>query len=77
VKELRGSRGLGAMLLHHALVNLHRKGVAKVLIDWTSKGLLDRYYGPAGFKLYVNYPRLKTGAFPVSSRESPGFTRPS
>jgi len=25
----------------------------------------------------VNYPRLKTGAFPVSSRESPGFTRPS
>jgi hypothetical protein len=25
----------------------------------------------------VNNPRLKTGAFPVSSRESPGFTRPS
>jgi ribosomal protein S18 acetylase RimI-like enzyme len=35
VKEMRGSRGLGAMLLHHALVNLHRKGVTKVLIDWT------------------------------------------
>ncbi len=57
--EIRGSRGLGAMLLHCALVNLHRKGVNKVLIDWTSKGLLDRYYGPAGFKHYMTYISLK------------------
>ncbi len=47
------------MLLHCALVNLHRKGVNKVLIDWTSKGLLDRYYGPAGFKHYMTYISVK------------------
>jgi hypothetical protein len=38
---------------------LQRKGVKRVLIDWTSQGLLDRYYGPAGFKLYMNYVSLK------------------
>lgn len=57
--SIRGSRGLGAMVLHCALVNLHRKGVNKVLIDWTSKGLLDRYYGPAGFKHYMTYISVK------------------
>lgn len=58
-KELRGSKGLGAMLLHYALLNLKRKGVERVLIDWTSQGLLDRYYGPAGFKLYMSYVSTK------------------
>ena len=43
--NIRGSKGLGAMLLHFALVNLHTKGVRRVLIDWTSHGLLQRYYG--------------------------------
>ncbi|MEX2680751.1 MAG: GNAT family N-acetyltransferase [Candidatus Sigynarchaeota archaeon] len=57
--EIRGHRGLGAMLLHYALVNLHRKGVNKVLIDWTSHGLLDRYYGPAGFSHYMTYISVK------------------
>src|SRR5271157_262962 len=58
-KEIRGNRGLGAMLLHYALLNLKRKGVEWVLIDWTSQGLLDRYYGPAGFKLYMLYVSTK------------------
>ncbi|NMC07749.1 MAG: GNAT family N-acetyltransferase [Candidatus Lokiarchaeota archaeon] len=57
--DIRGSQGLGAMLLHHALVNLHRKGVNVVLIDWTSQGLLDRYYGLAGFTLYMTYISVK------------------
>jgi GNAT superfamily N-acetyltransferase len=52
--SIRG-RALGAMLLHCALYNLKRKGVKKVLIDWTSHGLLKRFYGPAGFKLYMTY----------------------
>ncbi|MBN2151632.1 MAG: GNAT family N-acetyltransferase [Candidatus Lokiarchaeota archaeon] len=56
---IRGGRGIGAMLLHCALENLHRKGVNEVLIDWTSKGLLDRYYGPAGFKHYMTYVSVK------------------
>ncbi len=56
---VRGSRGLGAMLLHCALVNLHRKGVDRVLIDWTSQGLLDRYYGLAGFKHFMTYVSVK------------------
>nr|MDO8114156.1 GNAT family N-acetyltransferase [Candidatus Sigynarchaeota archaeon] len=59
-RELRGSRGLGAMLLHYALLNLKRKGVKRVLIDWTSQDLLKRYYGPAGFKQYENYVSVKT-----------------
>ena len=46
------------MLLHYALVHLKEKGVTTVLIDWTSHGLLDRYYGPAGFKFYMNYCSL-------------------
>jgi ribosomal protein S18 acetylase RimI-like enzyme len=57
-KDYRGSKGLGAMLLHYALVNLKNKGVTTVLIDWTSHGLLNRFYGPAGFKLYMNYVSL-------------------
>ncbi len=56
--DYRGSKGLGAMLLHYALVHLKEKGVTTVLIDWTSHGLLDRYYGPAGFKFYMNYCSL-------------------
>lgn len=54
-RDLRGSLGLGAMLLHLSLVYLKSKGVRHVLIDWTSQGLLQRYYGPAGFKLFMNY----------------------
>ncbi len=54
-RDLRGSRGIGAMLLHLSLVYLRSKGVRRVLIDWTSQGLLQRYYGPAGFKLFLNY----------------------
>nr|MDO8088530.1 GNAT family N-acetyltransferase [Candidatus Sigynarchaeum springense] len=57
--SIRGNRGLGAMLLHCALANLHRKGVNNVLIDWTSQGLLDRYYGPAGFAQYMTYISVK------------------
>ncbi len=53
--DLRGSQGLGAMLLHLSLVYLKQKGVRRVLIDWTSDALLQRYYGPAGFELYMNY----------------------
>jgi len=34
-------------------------------------------YDDPSIKETVNNPRLKTGAFPVRSRESPGFTRPS
>jgi GNAT superfamily N-acetyltransferase len=55
----RGSRGLGAMLLHYALCHLRKKGVRTVLIDWTSHGLLSRYYGPAGFSLYLTYFHIK------------------
>lgn len=58
-RDLRGSKGLGAMLLHYALLNLKRTGVERVLIDWTSQGLLDRYYGPAGFNLYMRYVSSK------------------
>ncbi len=54
-RDLRGSQGLGAMLLHLSLVYLKQKGIRHVLIDWTSQGLLQRYYGPAGFKLFMNY----------------------
>lgn len=54
-EEVRGSQGLGAMLLHDALYHLKLKGVKTVLIDWTGHRLLKVFYGPAGFKLYMNY----------------------
>ncbi|MHA1733080.1 MAG: GNAT family N-acetyltransferase [Promethearchaeota archaeon] len=53
-ESVRG-RGLGAMLLHDALYHLKTKGVERVLIDWTGHGLLERFYGPAGFRLFRTY----------------------
>jgi ribosomal protein S18 acetylase RimI-like enzyme len=51
--ELRG-RGLGRALLVVALDELRRRGLADVVIDFTS---LLGYYGPHGFRPWIAYRR--------------------
>lgn len=49
--KLRG-KGLGDLLLGHALLDLKKRGARRSLIDWTT---LDRYYGGHGFEVTRRY----------------------